>query len=206
MIAKAILVPAAFLAILAGWCQLFRFSATPGDQFTAPALLPGGDSSLDLRPGKSGLLLVFVHPQCSCTHATLQELDQLLSSTASPAANPVQVVLAVYDSPALRKVAASSGPFNPSPWLHHPYRILLDGNGDLARRFGAATSGEILLYSPDRHLLFQGGITPERAHVGDSLGAQSLRSALARASTQLHPQVAHASVFGCPIFHSGQAG
>jgi hypothetical protein len=193
MLAKAVFFCTAILAILCGWFQLARFSATPGEQSPAPALLPANVLGPD---GSSAshlpLLLVFIHPQCSCTVATLQQLNQLLDNLP----RPVEVVLAVYDSVALHGQA----PINSLASLHHPFRTLTDGNGRLARRFGAATSGEILLYSATRQLLFQGGITPERAHAGDSPGAQALRAALVSGKPS---HAAQSSVFGCPIFHLG---
>jgi hypothetical protein len=153
-------------------------------------------------------LLVFIHPQCSCTHATLEQLDQLLDSSHAP----VQVALVVYRSMALDRAAGhASEPgsdaqtarpsFAPAALVHRPVRIVADTGGALARRFGAATSGEIVLYSGDGRLLFQGGITAERSHVGESAGGDALRTAL----TTRAPQGKPFSVFGCPIFLSGNA-
>jgi hypothetical protein len=144
------------------------------------------------------LLLVFIHPQCSCTWATLEEIDQLQSSSAVPA----RLVLVVYDSAALRPQPV----FQPSAWLHQPYRTLTDTNGRIARRFGAATSGDIVLYSASGQLLFQGGITPERAHPGSSPARETLREAMLTGHPAPGSPAQHAAVFGCPIFHLGQAG
>jgi hypothetical protein len=121
--------------------------------------------------------------------------------------------LVVYRSKALDRVTghapepgsdAQSGQpvFAPVAFLRRPVRIVPDTDGVLARRFGAATSGEIVLYSADGRLLFQGGITAERSHVGDSAGGEALRTAL----TTRAPQGKPFSVFGCPIFLSGHAG
>src|SRR5262249_6680631 len=77
--------------------------------------------------------------------------------------------------------------------------VVRDDDGIEARSFGAATSGQTLLY--DRHgaLEFSGGITGSRAHEGDNDGRQSLVALLnggrnARSGT---------NVFGCPLFASG---
>jgi len=189
MSAKTALFSTATLAILFGWFQLARFSSTPGEQSAAPAILPA-DGLGPALPIASHLplLLVFIHPRCSCTAATLQELDRTLATVP----RPLEVVLAVYDSVPLRGQSST----HPGLQLHHPFRQVPDANGQLARRFGAATSGEILLYSAKRQLLFQGGITPERAQTGDNAGIQALRTALASG----HPAAAPSSVFGCPIF------
>ena len=165
MLGRTVLVSTAFFAILCGWFQLVRFSTTAGEQSPAPVLLPA-----DLVPSASQpLLLVFVHPQCSCTAATFEQLDRLLNQ----ATQSVELVL-------------------------------VDTGGRLARRFGAATSGEILLYSPARRLLFQGGITPGRAHAGDSPGSQALLAAID--SGRPTPSTFQNTVFGCPIFRLAHPG
>ena len=195
MAGKTVFLIMAALAVAFGWCQLFRFSAIPGEQFAAPAHLPVDRFTQSGSP----LLLVFIHPQCSCTHATLDQLDRILDLQGN--VNPARVVLAVYQS---RKLDRSSGlgTFKPETWLHTPFTLLVDADGALARRFGAATSGEIILYSADGRLLFQGGITAERAHVGDSVTANALRNALLKGTLQ----AGRASVFGCSIFRLQRAG
>jgi hypothetical protein len=77
--------------------------------------------------------------------------------------------------------------------------VVRDVDGRAAREFGAATSGQTLLYDTDGVLLFSGGITAARAHAGDSLGRQSLVALLNREPAQR----SGTSVFGCKLFHSG---
>jgi hypothetical protein len=77
--------------------------------------------------------------------------------------------------------------------------VVRDDDGRHAKQFGAATSGQTLLYDQDGALVFSGGITGARAHAGDNLGRQSLvallnRQPAARTGT---------SVFGCPLFFAG---
>jgi hypothetical protein len=190
MLARTALFAAAILAALCGWRQLARFSATPGEQFAAPARLPAG-----LSTSRLPLLLVFIHPQCSCTQATLEQLDQLLNRSTQP----TELVLAIYSSAAIH----GRPPISIAAQLRHPWRQFQDNNGALARRFGAATSGEVLLYSSARQLIFQGGITPERARTGDNPGAAALLAALNAGRPRSSAPAPPASVFGCPIFHSG---
>jgi hypothetical protein len=61
------------------------------------------------------------------------------------------------------------------------------------RRFGAATSGQTLLYDAQGTLWFNGGITASRGHRGSSYGRDSLVSLIesGRAEHQSGP------VFGC---------
>ena len=73
-----------------------------------------------------------------------------------------------------------------------------------AHVFGAATSGQVLLYDEAGKLVFRGGITPARGHEGDSAGGEvvrrflSARSGRRAADRSVSP---HASdVFGCALF------
>jgi len=193
-----LLTSAAVLAVALGWYQLFTFSSTPGAQLAAPAHWP---REIPLPSASQvSLLLVFIHPRCSCTPATLQQLGQILSSTHTTVPAAVQIALVVYRSQTVNPDTYPAT-FEPAKFLHTPAQILPDPNGLLARRFGAATSGEIVLYAADGHLLFQGGITPMRSQTGRSAGAEALRNALATGATQRKA----ASVFGCPIFFPGHA-
>ena len=77
-------------------------------------------------------------------------------------------------------------------------RVLRDDDGSEAQHFGAATSGQTMLYDAHGTLVFSGGITGARAHPGDNIGRQSLVALLNR------EPAAHTgtNVFGCPLFHS----
>ncbi len=85
--------------------------------------------------------------------------------------------------------------------------VVRDDSGLEARRFGAATSGQTLLYDAGGALLFSGGITGARGHAGDNAGQSELVSLLNRgpsspAVTLNRGQSARdaTSVFGCPLF------
>ena len=67
-----------------------------------------------------------------------------------------------------------------------------DEDGDEARRFGAATSGHVMLYDAAGRLHFSGGITPARGHEGDSLGRDAvidLIEAMRVGGTAVQPRV-----------------
>ena len=72
----------------------------------------------------------------------------------------------------------------------------LDEGGVEASRFGAATSGQAILYDGDGRLVFSGGITAARGHFGDNAGSQ----ALARLLIDGMPSRPHTPVFGCALF------
>src|SRR5271165_2577620 len=93
MLIRICLLAVAAILVGAGWRQLDRFSSTPGDQRAAPARwprdLPAEFSPEPLEAGssqgvKTPTLLVFLHPRCSCSAATLEQLAQILEATRSP--------------------------------------------------------------------------------------------------------------------------
>ncbi|WP_446742142.1 hypothetical protein [Silvibacterium acidisoli] len=183
-----VFLPVAVLATALCWWSIFRFGATPGGQLNAPGHLP---AAAPFHATGAPVLLVFVHPGCTCTHATLEELDDTLNGYTKT----LQVVLVVYHSAATER-AGLTLEFTPRSWLHRDFRVVSDDKGMLSKQFGVQTSGEIVLYGRNGQMLFQGGVTPERAHVGASKGRDALERALFREDRQ----GGMTQVFGCPIF------
>ena len=68
-------------------------------------------------------------------------------------------------------------------------------NGEESARLGAQTSGQVLLYGPKGDLLFAGGITPDRAHLGDSPGRQRILSLVRTGAADASQSL----VFGCAL-------
>lgn len=77
--------------------------------------------------------------------------------------------------------------------------LVWDDGGLEAKRFGATTSGTVLLYDSEGKLLFQGGVTGSRGHEGDNYGLDELRRALtARLPGEDKERIRGAlPVFGC---------
>jgi hypothetical protein len=73
--------------------------------------------------------------------------------------------------------------------------VAADPGGAEARLFGAATSGQVLVYDAGGALAFQGGITASRGHAGDNAGASAI-AALVRGEPA---DLSRTSVFGCSI-------
>lgn len=76
--------------------------------------------------------------------------------------------------------------------------VRADIDGEAARRFGAATSGQALLYAIDGRLLFSGGITESRGHEGDNAGRSAIAALVLGAKTATP---AASPVYGCPLFN-----
>ena len=176
-----------------GWAWLAHFSSTPGQQDSAPLLLPERLAALSFA-GSSGSkqLFVVLHPQCSCSRATVSELSRILSH--NPQAARVTVLL--YQPGALPPHWKAA---NALAEQIEELRVaaVSDIDGRYAAALHASTSGEVILYSGDGRLLFQGGITSQRGHEGDSFGGAELSRALQGRT----PVVSKTAVFGCPVLN-----
>lgn len=180
----------AWLVLLGfGFQQVFSYSGTPGAEPPHPEMWPT-DSHL-VRASAHPTLMMFVHPMCPCTRASLTELNVLLNEV------PGQIdPLVVF----LRPGAADADWDQSGSWasaLRLPgVRLMTDADGREARVFGAATSGQVLLYDVEGRLRFAGGITDSRGHEGDNLG---LREVLAIIRGQDRPGALANPVYGCPL-------
>jgi len=171
-----------------GLQKIESYSTTPGMAATAPATWP---SSVLVSPhaGRSTLVM-FIHPQCSCTRASLEELKAILERT--------------HDGLSAWVVVLKPDGMN-DEWAHSStweaarnmigVTVVMDDNGSEAARFGALTSGDTVLYSPNGKLEFSGGITAARGHVGDNSGVRSVVSLVmsGKSDSQVH------EVFGCGL-------
>jgi hypothetical protein len=140
--------------------------------------------------GTHPTLLIFLHPLCPCSSASIDELKEI----AGRCGDRVRLNAVVLCTDSLER--EGEGAIERSLTNVPDIQIWPDIGGALARRFGVLTSGHVLLYGPSGHLIFSGGITSSRAHRGDNLGRSAVLSAILadpsdRGSTP---------VFGCPLF------
>lgn len=183
-----------WLALLvAGVAALGSFSTTAGAEGPTPIAWPS-DSTLPRTPGQSTLVM-FVHPLCPCTRASLSELNQILHRVSNVAA-----IIVFMRAPGGADVSEASSWARAGQLPHAIRRV--DGDGREAARFGALTSGELLLYGPDGERRFAGGITEARGHEGDNAGRRMVLALLADDATQGNEH----RVFGCPLADLVAAG
>jgi hypothetical protein len=183
---------AAWLGVTAsGLSVLVAYENRPGHGASAPRSWP--ITSALVRAADRPTLVFFAHPQCDCTRASLTELQETLARTQAP---PKTYVLF------LKPDAFAAGWDKTDLWTRASglpgVTVVSDTDGTEARLFGAATSGQALLYRADGKLAFAGGITGARGHVGDNLGQAALASFLSDGRADRSA----ASVFGCPLFAS----
>ena len=176
-------------AVGAGTWFLWSYANRPGPSGPSPITWPG-ESALRLDPGRP-TLVIFLHPQCPCSRASVDELDRLLARAAIRPSTKAVFVRPLGTEPGWeQKGLWSSAAAIPG------VETRVDPEGAEAKLFGVQTSGHVLLFGPDGVRLFSGGITSARGHAGDNRGLSMvldrLRDATLAAGT--------APVFGCLLF------
>ena len=171
--------------------QSLRFEMTPGKR--APIVSTWPSESNIARDPKKLSLIVFAHPYCSCTKATLAELAKVLNSAGAERPDVKVLFYRPDDSdwePAELWQDAKSLPGSQVAW---------DSGGREAKLFGATTSGSAFLFESGGQLRFQGGITGSRGHFGDNAGASELAAAMDLRRYRDRPRVREFFVFGCSL-------
>ena len=171
-----------------GLVMLSMYANSPGPSQQSPANWP---NETTIRLSEHGsTLIMFAHPKCPCTRASLGELEKIVARFHGAVTSWVVFFKPIdsdesWDQTDLRETAASI------PGVH----VMSDLEGVEARRFHATTSGETILYNDQGERLFHGGITLARGHAGDNAG----RSAIEDSLTESVPVCSQTPVFGCPI-------
>ncbi len=172
-------------ALLGGFAVLWKYKSTPSTESTAPRHWPQA-SRIRLRPGRATLVM-FAHPSCPCTRASIAELAQLMERLR----DRLQAFVVF---------SADSGNQPTDLWssaarIDGVTALRDDEDGREAERFGAMTSGVVVVYDAGGALLFKGGITPSRGHEGDSFGSERILALLNGGEADR----ADAPVFGCAL-------
>ena len=176
------------LVCAGGVLALWRYELAPGADAAAPAVWPA--ASRLPRADDRATLVMLAHPRCACTRASLAELERLMARAGGRLTaqvlfvRPPEVAAAWTDGDLWARAAAIPG-------VH----VERDDGGLEAARFGARTSGDVVVYDPAGRLLFEGGITSARGHEGDNPGRSAILAALAAPPAD----AAAAPVFGCPL-------
>ena len=192
-----------------GMAYMLHYEKTPGASANAPAHWPKTMPEFG-RP-ELPTLVVALHPRCSCSQASLTELQKASQDFGTPynalllINQPAELQTAAGEQPE----AGEAGAELARGWRDNAlYRevagvlhasVKADPGGSFAREFGAETSGEVLLYSAAnrqgvRNLLYAGGVTGGRGMTGENAGVD----ALTRAFHEQH-WLGGLPVFGCKL-------
>ena len=177
---------AGIVAVLVGIAVYSNFpsaSGHPPDSWPAQSRI----SRVEGRP----TLMMFVHPRCPCSRASVGELARLLVQDWELG----RVHVLFINPPGMTPDWARTDIWQQATTIPG-VAVQLDQDGVEAKRFGVETSGQTLLYDASGSLLFSGGITISRGHEGDSPGRDALLDLLA----QKTPGLLQTPVFGCPLF------
>jgi hypothetical protein len=179
----------AWLACVAfGMRVLLRYESTPGRVGAVGVNWPAVSAIPRTEPKPA--LVMFAHPHCPCTRASIGELAQIMADTGGKLDATVLFIKPKgagtdWDDTELRRSAAAI------PGV----KVLTDPDGSEARRFGAETSGHTLLFDGTGALLFSGGITASRGHAGRNDGESAIISAVNGKQTTRE----RTPVFGCSL-------
>jgi len=174
---------------------LMDHETTPGKPpESAPVKFPK-DTKLKLSSDKDTLVM-FVHPQCPCTKASLDQLA-LLSNRKN-----LDIDLVCFKPNVMPQGWNEN--WSLDDWTKQKsVRVLVDLDGAEAKLFDAKTSGQTYLFNQNGNLIFQGGITAARGVTGDNAGFNDLSKVLDRDKTaEAHDgEMKKSLVFGCNLLN-----
>lgn len=177
-------------AVTLGLSTLLRYSNTPGRLATPPGEWPHGATKSTGQPS----LVLFLHPQCPCSRATIAELAQIMARCRGKVA-----AYAYFYAPRSESSSWTRSDLWADAASIPGVHAVDDPDGIEARRFGASTSGQTLLYDSSGRLAFNGGITAARGHMGPNDGQDAVVALLENRTPQHHIT----PVFGCSLLGPG---
>jgi hypothetical protein len=173
-------------AVVCGMWLLATYANTAGKTASPPAVLGDVPGATFARHQ----LVMFLHPRCPCSVASVNELARIMSRCASRLDAKVYFVRsesqpAEWERGRLWNLATAI----PGTTVE------VDVGGKVATRFRSSTSGEVFVYDRHGKLRFHGGITAARGHAGDNLGEFAVMDVALGVNTN----VECSPVFGCPF-------
>jgi hypothetical protein len=144
---------------------------------------------------------VVLHPRCSCSRATLAELQEAAAGFKAP----YNAVLLIAQPKGADASWQNASLYREAQRALHA-QIVLDEDGRMAERFGALTSGDVRFFSAEaansnRTLRFAGGVTGSRGMTGQNAGILALQRAFAEETQgRVAGSPARTPVFGCGLF------
>ncbi|RYG24453.1 hypothetical protein EON82_10695 [bacterium] len=173
--------------IALGFGYAWRYEATQGVSAAAKAW-----------PERSGLklgdtqttLVLFAHPNCPCTLVSVNQLGDLLGKMPQ---RP-RVYCVIVQAPGLSEDLSKSSVAAAARKIDGATSVV-DRSGAEAKRFGAATSGQVFAFNPEGKELFRGGVTAARGHYGPNDGIDALSAVLSATS----PKISSTPVYGCSL-------
>lgn len=200
--AQHVIVAGMVLILAIGIGAMSAYRTTPPPAASQMIQAWPADSSL-VRDPELPTLLMFAHPRCECTNASLAQLRDLMPRLEGRV------------RPYILFAQSEGGPVETSPTENQALAasipgvtILPDEASREGDRFGATTSGQVMLYDSAGRLLFTGGIAPLHEYQGEPPMVRGLLAAIDSAfgGGAPGPQVQMPNaVFGCALHGKGNA-
>lgn len=186
-----------FVSVAFGFSTMMIHDTKPSQEAAAPLTMYKEEAQL--ADDRNFTMVVFLHPRCPCSVATLDCLDRLLARPEN--AKKMRAVVYLVCPPGTDRDWAA--PLYEKCKTLPSARIAFDDCGRTANKYGARSSGQVLLYSPQGELVFSGGLTNARGQFGESGAELAIQEIISRKSTTTvgqsffrHP------VFGCALLNS----
>lgn len=174
-----------------GMAALVHYSNAAGTDSVEPlARVPSQaiDKSADYT------LLMFAHPRCSCSRASMRQLERILARCDGRVATRIYFYCP-GDQPDTWVQSALWDQARRIPGVS----TQLDRDGRLAHQCAVTTSGHVQLFDVRNELRFSGGITVSRGHEGDNSGSSAVTAIIRGAPDDR--TTTETPVFGCQIQH-----
>jgi hypothetical protein len=171
--------------IIGGGRYMLRFETTPGMAATPDTFWP---DELPIQRAQDRMTLVMIaQPACTCTRASVGELETVISQHPDRAK-----VFVIFE-----KNGVGIDPQGSSLWqaaLRVPgATVLVDQAATICHRFHVATSGQVFVFDRSGKLCYSGGITSSRGHEGESDGSRAIDALLSGRTAE----TTSTPVFGC---------
>lgn len=185
----ATLIMAWGIAVILGLELLWQFQSTPGSKTGGEN--PAWPRGTSIQASSDGLTLVmFVHPRCPCTVASVGELRRITGGLSqTPHLHLIVLQPLEHDEHWQNNDLVNQARQLPQADVHW------DQGGKIAQLFGAKTSGQVLLFNPQGQCLYRGGITGLRGQEGPSREGDVLYGCIASGRQADHDY----PVFGCAL-------
>ena len=181
------------VVVIVGWYRVssYSFAADPLAMTGAPKHWPA--DSIIAKTDKRPTLLLFLHPKCPCSRATVAELERL--NTLVPLQRLPNICIVATAPRSVGDLWWSTALLSRAGRLPNAH-IILDPGGVEAALFEARTSGTVLLFNAQGEQLYAGGVTLARGHDGHNAGLQAVADLLIDPSAH-RPAI---PPFGCSVY------
>jgi hypothetical protein len=175
-------------AAVGGTAYIFLYESRPAPKAELAQMWP---EQTGLARNANGFSLVMaVHPKCSCTRASVAELNKLMLAWGGRV-HAIALVTKPFEVSDLWSETDVTARLRELPNV----TVVRDLGGAKSAAFGAENSGQTLLYDAAGQLVFEGGITAFRGHEGPSIGGETLKQIVAGEAAPSR----HTKVFGCSL-------